>query len=60
MKDKKVFMVSLTIMIIALICMGINRFVSPLPDNAIRVTGIIMLIDISVLSYSMVRLKNNN
>lgn len=60
MKNKKVFMVSLIIMIIAIICMGINWFISPVPDNVIRLTGLITLIDIFVLTYSTIKLKNNS
>lgn len=59
MQNKKLFMASFVIMIIALICMGINRFVSPFPDMAVRVTGIILLINLPVFTYSSVKLKNN-
>ena len=59
MKNKNVFMISVTIIIMT-ICMGINRFISPLYDIAIRVIGGIMLIDLFVLSYSTVKLKSNN
>lgn len=59
MKNKKVFMVSLIIMIIAIIFMGINWFISPMSDNAIRLTGLITLIDIFVLTYNTIKLKNN-
>lgn len=57
MKNKNVFMISLIITIITIICMGINRFISPFSDIAVRVIGGIMLIDIFVLSYSGVKLK---
>ncbi|MDP4178535.1 MAG: hypothetical protein Q8900_09380 [Bacillota bacterium] len=60
MKPKMLFIVSLIIMIITLVCMGINRFVMILPDIIIRITGIIMLINISVFSYSIVKLKKIN
>lgn len=60
MKPKMLFIVSLIIMIITLVCIGINRFVITLPDIVIRITGIIMLIDISVFSYSIVKLKKIN
>jgi len=58
MKNKNVFMI--IIMIIAIICMGINRLILPFPDIAIRIVGGIMLIDIFVLSYSTVKLKSNS
>ena len=57
MKSKNVVMISLFVIIITVICVGINRFISPFPDIAIRVIGVIMLIDIFVLSYSKVKLK---
>lgn len=49
MKSKNVFMISLILMIITIICMGINWFISPFPDIAIRMIGSIMLIDLFVL-----------
>lgn len=57
MKPKMMFTVSMIIMIITLVCMGINRFVMTLPDIVVRITGIIMLINIAVFSYSIVKLK---
>ncbi|MBB6715601.1 hypothetical protein H7E68_12890 [Clostridium gasigenes] len=51
---------SLIIMIITTICMGINWFISPFSDIAIRVIGALMLIDLFVLSYSTVKLKINS
>ncbi len=57
MKNKNVFVISLIVIIIMVICMGINRFISPFSDIAVRVIGGIMLIDIFVLSYSKVKLK---
>ena len=57
MKNKNVFIISLIVIIITVICMGINRFISPFFDIAVRVLGGIMLIDIFVLSYSKVKLK---
>ena len=40
--------------------MGINLFISPFSDTAIRVIGGIMLIDLFVLAYSTVKLKRNS
>jgi hypothetical protein len=59
MKNKNRFVISLTIMIITIVCMGVNWLVSPFSDIAIRVIGGIMLIDLFVLSYSTVKLKTN-
>jgi preprotein translocase subunit SecD len=39
--------------------MGLNWFVLPLPDIAVRVIGVTVLIDLFVLIYSRVKLKNN-
>lgn len=58
MKNKKAFMISIVVMIVALICMGINIFILAFPDVVIRVIGVIMLIDLFTLGYSMVKLKN--
>jgi hypothetical protein len=60
MKNKYVFMISSIVMIITIICMGINRFILPFSDIAVRVIGITMLIDIIVLSYSTVKLKSSS
>ncbi len=60
MKNRNVFIISVTIMIIMTICMGINWFISPFSDIAIRVIGGIMLINLFVLSYSTVKLKSYN
>jgi|GEM_PF-3104251 len=60
MKNKNIFRISVIIMIITLICMGINLFISPFSDIAIRVIGGIMLIDLFILSYSSVKLKRNS
>ncbi|SDM83583.1 hypothetical protein [Acetanaerobacterium elongatum] len=57
MKTKTVFMVSLIILIAAVIIIGVNWFILPLPDMVIRVTGILMLADIIAFTYSVVRLK---
>ncbi|MDF2671964.1 MAG: hypothetical protein K0R09_229 [Clostridiales bacterium] len=58
MKAKKIFIISLIIMIITVVCMGINWFISPFSDIVIRIIGGIMLIDLFVLSYSTVKLKS--
>ncbi|GFZ33254.1 hypothetical protein CSC2_37800 [Clostridium zeae] len=60
MKNKYVFIISLIIMIISILIMSVNRFVSPLPDIDLRILGCVMLVNIFVLSYSAVRLKSKN
>ena len=56
MKKKNVLVISLIIMAIAIICMGINIFIRPLPDMIVRITGAVMLINLIVLSYSTSKL----
>lgn len=57
MKEKSIFDISMVIMIAAVILMLISFFTIPFPDWAVRVIGVIMLIDIVVLSYSSIRLN---
>lgn len=52
---KKVLVVSLIIALSALLFLVINRFIYSLPDFAVRIAGIIILLDLVVLSFSMVR-----
>ena len=59
MNNKNRFIVSLIIMIITVLCMGISFFIWPLPDIVVRVIGVIMLIDIAILGYSTVKLRNS-
>lgn len=60
MQSKNIFIISLIIMIITLIFIGINLFISPLSDILIRVIGSIMFIDLIVLACSTVKLKRNS
>ena len=59
MKSKSLFFISFIIMIIVLILMGINFYVFPFSDMAVRGIGIIMLIDLFTLIFSMVRFINS-
>lgn len=52
---KKVLSVSLIVAVCALVLLVVNRFFYSLPDAAVRITGIIILIDLLVLSFSIVR-----
>lgn len=56
MKNKTVFVASLIVVIAAVVSLGVNRFVFPLPDIAVRIIGGITLVDIFVLSFSSVKL----
>ncbi|WMJ87472.1 hypothetical protein [Anaerocolumna sp. MB42-C2] len=59
MKSKSLFFISFIIMIIVLILMGINFYVFPFSDMAVRGIGIIILIDLFTLIFSMVRFINS-
>jgi hypothetical protein len=52
---KKVLSVSLIVAVCALVLLVVNRFFYSVPDAAVRITGIIILIDLLVLSFSIVR-----
>lgn len=52
---KKVLVVSLIIAMLALLFLVINKFFAAMPDFAVRIAGIIILLDLIVLSFSMVR-----
>ncbi|MBP7479098.1 MAG: hypothetical protein KA785_01495 [Spirochaetaceae bacterium] len=52
---KKVLVVSLIIAMLALLFLVINKIFAAMPDFAVRIAGIIILLDLIVLSFSMVR-----
>ncbi len=52
---KKVLVVSLIIAMSALLFLVINKFFAAMPDFSVRIAGIIILLDLVVLSFSMVR-----
>lgn len=60
MKNKVLFFMTIVIMIIGLLFIGINRFIFSMPDWAVRITGIVMMIDLVVLVYSFVRNNHKN
>ena len=57
---KKVQIISICILIITLAVMGVNKFIFPLSDWAVRIDGIIMIIDILIVSYSTVKCTKEN
>jgi len=59
MKDRVIFSIALSIMIIALLCMGINLTVVSLPDWTVRIAGIVILADLAVLRYLTMRSKKH-
>ena len=60
MKEKRLFIIALVIMIISIILFGINIFMSVFIDSVFRIIGTIAIIDLIVLSYSTVKLINKN
>jgi hypothetical protein len=55
MLKNKAIIISFIITIIALICMGINLFILPFPDFAVRITGAFLLIGIFLLSFNITK-----
>lgn len=60
MKYKVLYWVSLIIMIMALLFMSINWLIVSFPDWAVRMIGLVVLVDISILSYSTIRMKQEH
>lgn len=57
---KKVQLVSIIVLIIALVIMVVNIFLAPLADWIVRVDGVILLIGIFFLSYSTLKCHNRS
>jgi len=60
MKNRALYLVAIVIMIIALLCMSINWCWVSLPDWVVRIIGIVILVDVVVLSYSNARIKHKD
>lgn len=60
MKNRALFVVTISIMIIALLCLSINWLMFSIPDWAVRIIGIVMMVDLVVLTYSTVRIKHKD
>ena len=52
---EKVQIISRIVLIVAVIIYGINFFIISFPDWTIRLNGIVMLLDMFILSYSTVK-----
>ena len=52
---KKVQIISRIVLIVAVIIYGIKFFIISFPDWTIRLNGIVMLLDMFILSYSTVK-----
>lgn len=57
MKNRILFLISNVIMIIALLSMGINWLTATMPDWTVRIIGLVIIVDLAVLVYSSVRVK---
>lgn len=57
MQVKKLFWGSMAVTILSLIVFALGRLFGPLPDAAVRVNGVVMMLCIVSLSYSTVRLR---
>lgn len=47
--------ISIVVLIAALLVMGINWLITPLPDWIVRIDGVILLVCVAICSYSFVR-----
>lgn len=57
---KKVQTISISILVITLLVMGVNIFLSPLPDWVVRINGILLLASLLSVVYTTVKqLKGN-
>ena len=52
---KKLQAFSFLLLVLTLTVMAVNRLVLPLPDWAVRMDGIIMMLALAAVSYSTVR-----
>jgi hypothetical protein len=60
MNYKKLYLVSLAIMVFALLLMGINGTFYEMNDWVIRIVGIVMMINLVVLVYSFMKYKQKD
>ena len=58
MKNRVLFLMAVVIMIIALLFMGISWLMVAMPDWINRIIGIVIMVDLVVLVYSVVRIKH--
>lgn len=57
---KKLQLVSLAVLGLSVILWTAGRILSPLPDWAVRVNGVVMLLTMALLVFSSVRLSIKN
>ncbi|MBE0450943.1 MAG: hypothetical protein IBX70_08870 [Clostridia bacterium] len=60
MNFRKLYLVSFAIMIFALLIMGINGTFYAMSDWVIRIVGIVMMINLVVLVYSLMKFKQKD
>lgn len=49
---KRIMTGSMIVLIVTIMILGVNIFITPLSDWTVRITGTIMLIDLAVVSYA--------
>ncbi len=54
---KKILFISRIVLIIGLLGWGVNELFLPFPDWLVRVDGIFMMVGMTVVTYSTVRIK---
>lgn len=55
---KKMQIMSVTVLIVTLLLMGMNVLIRLLPDWAVRIDGIVMLVSVVMISYGTVQMHN--
>lgn len=57
---KKVQAVSFLLLVLTLAVMAVNRLAVPLPDWAVRIDGVVMMLAIAAAAFSTVRQSREN
>ncbi|MFH5836762.1 hypothetical protein ACHAL6_11890 [Proteiniclasticum sp. C24MP] len=60
MNNRVLYRISLGIMVAALLIMGMNWLLLPLPDSVVRVIGVGMMTDLVFLSYLTAKNKKKS
>ena len=57
---KRVQAVSFLLLVLTLAVMAVNRLAGPLPDWAVRIDGVVMMLAIAAAAFSAVRQSREN
>ena len=60
MKNRIVFLVAIMIMVSALLSMGISWLIFAMPDWTVRIIGIVIMVDLIILTYLFIRIKHKH